>query len=212
MIRCDGDLERFTWELPIESLHSISGKSGEPGRHNPTPQFYTLSFPTRTKWPGSSWHIIFSEISQVRCPMTYLLCSCEPPCWRRVTLCGQSAQEGESGRTERSVRGLSPVERLVRRMREQKISIANCCQRHSREYGVDSLGRSCHLSWAGWKVQTCGWFFHGEQSVPRRGGARKEWEAAHEGPPDLRCSVSTPQSSQLFQWDNSFPYKSRHQT
>ena len=48
--RCQS--ERFTWELPIESLRSLSGKSAEPGRHNSTPQNTYTSTP-ELKWPGS---------------------------------------------------------------------------------------------------------------------------------------------------------------
>ena len=103
-------LERLTWELPIESLRirvrRLSGekKSAEPGRHNPTLAHY-LSFHTRTKGPGSYWHSL--DIFQLKCSVcgrAHICCvlpkRLSPPCWRRVTLRGQSAVAGESGRTE----------------------------------------------------------------------------------------------------------------
>ena len=133
-----------------------------------------------------------------------------PPCWRRVTLRGQSALAGESGRTELRARSAN---------RAQSTSWFDGCENKKPRFNCQLVqlrvqGRftrpklSSELRGEKWR-----WSIHGEQSVSRRGGAGKEWKAAHEGSPDLRCSVSTQRStltSIVSVHDNCFPYKSRH--
>ena len=142
-------LERFTWELPIESLRSLSGKSAEPGRHNSAPQYYS-SFPTRTKVTN----FIFSDIFRLKCSV----CSQAHTCCALVKRLIHPAEGGWPCVVSRRRKGKAvgrscvcgpptepsrPVGSTAARTKNL-VSIANCwC---SCEYRVDPLGQSCHLS------------------------------------------------------------------
>ena len=200
-------LERLTWELPIESLRirvrRLSGekkKSAEPGRHNPTLAHY-LSFHTRTKGPGSYWHSL--DIFQLKCSVCgrahiccVLLKRLSPPAGGGWPCVVSRRLQGKAVGRSYCLRG-APTEPsrpvgLTDARTKNLVSIANWLRVQGR---FTRLRLSSELRG---EKRGCRWSNHGEQSVSRWGGAGKEWEAAHQGSPDLRCSVSTRHWFQLF--------------